>query len=142
MAGFASTLAIGGVLAGLVFAGGIEAGQSRPTPTLPQFSPQPRIMPPIQLAPSQRLPPRFPQEQRANPDTRPLLPEIRVDPYVVCGMTIIPAPPNVDPNMTKPRPERTGPAPRQVVPLIRRVPPPTCATADARPRYPDAPRNR
>jgi hypothetical protein len=157
MAGFTVKLAVGGMLAGVVLAGRADGAPQEPAParsapTLPQFTPPPRMTPPVQLAPSQRqppgappppnwLPPRFPQEQPLNPKARPPLPEIWVDPYVVCGTTIIPAPPNVDPRFAQPLPERSETR-RQAAPLIRRVRPGICTTADARPLNPVVPRIR
>ena len=145
MAGFALRLAIG-MLVGVVFAGRLEAEQQvsaggHASASLPQNSPPPDFVPPIRFAPAQRLPPRSPQEQWLNPNARPPLPEIWVNPYIVCGTTIIPAPPNVAPSFAKPLAERAD-AVRRYVPLMRRVTPGICTSADARPRNPDAPRNR
>ena len=146
MAGFGVRVTIGVVLAGLIVAGRIEAGQQPaalvlPAPTLPQFMQAPRILPPIRFAQRQAPPSPVPGPQPRDQNGRPPLPEIRVDPYVVCGMTIIPAPPNVDPKFARPLVAPAGAA-RQNVPPIRRVPPGVCSIADARPRNPDAPRNR
>jgi hypothetical protein len=141
MAGFAAKLVIGCVVAGVMFAVRVEAGQQAPAPraslpSLPQNSPQPRLMPPIRFAPLQRLPPPFYAPQPPGTNTRPPLPEIWVEPFVVCGMTIIPAPVNVDPRFARPaQPTQPGLSQR-----FRRVLPPMCSIADARPRRPDAPR--
>ena len=144
MPGFTAKLVIAAAVVGVMLSSRLHAGQQspvpapQPAPTLPQFQPSPRLTPPIQLAPAPR-----PQWQRpVNPlpwpqDGRPPLLEIMVDPYVVCGMTILPARPNVDPRIAKPMPG--GSAPWQMQSHIRRVPPPVCTSADVRPRNPDAP---
>jgi hypothetical protein len=140
MAGFASKLMIAGVLAGLMFVGRLDAGQQvpAPQPTRPQFTPLPRIIQPLQLAPSPRLPPRFPRSQPPGTSTRPPLPEARVEPFVVCGMTIVPAPVNVDPRFARP----AQPMPPELAERFRRVRPPMCSIADARPLRPESPPDR
>ena len=147
MPGFSAKLVIAGAVVGAVLSGRIHAGQQspapapQPAPTLPRFQPPPRLMPPVELVPTPRPQSQLPVNPLPWPqDGRPPLPEIMVDPYVVCGMTILPARPNVDPGMVKPAPG--GWAQSLMQAHIRRVPPPTCATADARPRNPDAPRSR
>jgi hypothetical protein len=138
MPGFTAKLVLAGAVVGVVLSGRIHAGQQspapapQPAPTLPQFQPPPRLMPPVQIAPAPRPQWQLPVNPLPwPPDGRPPLPEVMVDPYVVCGMTILPAPPNVDPGMVKQKP--SGLAQFQMRPYLRRVAPPVCANADARP---------
>jgi hypothetical protein len=152
MAGLGWKLAIAGAVVGVLVADGIDAGQRAPAaleiaPTVPQHAQAP---PTVRFAAAQRPSPSFPPQPPPGADTRPPLPELWAEPYVVCGTTIIPARPNVDPRFVKPavpalplaRSEPGQAAPRQVLPTIRRVPTRLCTPADARPRNPDVPRSR
>ena len=100
-------------------------------PKQDRLFPVPQIVPPIP-GPDQRQQPRSPQltpnDRQREEALRTLREEARSrlqgsTPKIVCGMTVIPADPAVDPKSVKP-------APRDKKYTMRSVTPPMCGSAD------------
>jgi len=128
-------LAIAAVL-GIVSTG---TAQVFPQPKQDHLFPAPQIVPPAP-GPDQRKqppsPPLTPNDRQREETLRTLREVARSrlqgsTPKVVCGMTVIPASPALDPKSVKP-------APRDKKYTLRSVPPPMCGSADVTPSTPDA----
>ncbi|HEY1306948.1 MAG TPA: hypothetical protein VGF24_25515 [Vicinamibacterales bacterium] len=108
-----------------------STAQVFPQPKQDHLFPAPQIVPPVP-GPDQRKQPPPPQltpnDRQREEALRTLREEARSrlqgsTPKVVCGMTVIPASPALDPNSVKP-------APRDKKYTMRSVPPPMCGGAD------------
>ena len=105
-------------------------------PKQDRLIPVPQIVPPIP-GPDQRQQPRSPQLTPNDKQREEVLKDLARSALqaqslkVVCGMTVIPASPALDPKSVKP-------APRDKKYTMRSVPPPMCGSADVTLPAPDS----